>query len=778
MEKIYDELNEVKIEVEKLREECLAKTKLAESLGEANVKELEAKSVEISEIRHMCEGFQSSLHRKDLLLLGCNGKISKLEGENRDLALALDKASARIQDLENKTSASSEELAGLRMLLSVKAGKIVEVQDNVSKDMKERNEYILKLEEEIRTTRDQLKWRNEQFFHLEEAHNKLQSQFMESKMEWQEEQSLFINEVSSLRANLDAQNQAVKSLESQLTMTQDALAHEQSRRKDLDHQLSECRSQFENVSQECHTVKSEVEELTMRRDEQIAELRKQLRIKEKLANEMKHKTVQLEKENSDRLDLLKAIQEAERSKTSGPSLKKLQKRLDGLEKLHSNFSVQLQEKEADRNSQIEKLTGDVECYLSELCGKSESIKKIHKELEDCQWLLEAKNDEASALIMMLKSEFDAAYSKLYDAKGNLEMDIMRVEEENAILNQQLQLKNTELHHVHAELKQRCEEMADLLKHAESCDLDSLNQKNFIMEEELREHKVMLKESNERHRLLEQKFLEVHSERERIQDALEVADLALVNKSLEVKKSMLEFQKCESEVESLRMNLVEIQELHDQEKANLLETMNDKDVVIAKSQKHISDLESAILDKSRTNEVLENDNAHLKKALAEREEGKIALELEIKNLATLVAMKDKKIQELQIELESLDQNLKHATMRQSEMEELKSQLEKTRSCLEEHESHKEAMLEGLMNASIDKEQFMAQLEIILGQINVLTKQDDELGDLLEKILHLSGGNHEPERNRLSSGGNDTTLLSSRKSIQVSFDERTPLTELNC
>ncbi|KAL0357015.1 UNVERIFIED_CONTAM: hypothetical protein Scaly_1387200 [Sesamum calycinum] len=339
MDRVYDELDDFKIEVEKLREECQAKTEMSESLRKAQVEqlakiqqakleidrlaqELNAKSEEICAIRQMYEELQSSLHRKDLFLQQISSanekyraendkKILKLEGGNRDLALALDEASARIQDLEKAASASSEEIAGLKRLLLIKPEKSFEMQKNELKDLKERDQYILKLEEESRVTQDQLKWKNEQFSHLEEAHEKLRTQFHMSKVEWQKEKFSLVDEISSLQTTLDAQVRVSESLDAQLRMSSQALAQEESRRKVLEVQLSESRSQFENVFLECQAVKTEIDQLTMKRDEEIAELRTLVRKNEILANEMKYRTAQLEQENSDLLESLKNNQEAQ-----------------------------------------------------------------------------------------------------------------------------------------------------------------------------------------------------------------------------------------------------------------------------------------------------------------------------------------------------------------------------------------------------------------------------------------------------------------------------------
>ncbi|KAL0384404.1 UNVERIFIED_CONTAM: hypothetical protein Sradi_2834700 [Sesamum radiatum] len=727
------------------------------------------------------------------------------------------------------------------------------MQKNELKDLKERDQYILKLEEDSRITQDQLKWKTEQFSHLEEAHQKLRTEFHTSKVEWQKEKFSLVDEISSLQATLDAQVRVSESLEAQLRMSNQALAQEEIRRKVLEVQLSESGSQFENVFLECQAAKTEIDQLNLKRDEEIGELRTLVRKNEILANEMKYRTAQLEQENSYLLESLKNNQEAQLNNNATlSSLKQLRNKLQGLERVHNKCAINLKDKQVEWTSQIDKLNGDLDCCLSELDEKNKSMRELHKELEDCRCLLEVKNEEIFALIMVLKSEFYVAYSKLYDAKEKLEMGVEQID-------QQLQSKNMELLKLHAELKQRSDDSAVLMERVQS--LVSVKQKDNLMEEELRRYKAMLDESNECQHRLKQQFLELETaQRENIKNALDSVTLELVNRTSEAEEYKCELEKWKSEAEMLKLNLEANQQAHGQEKTNLLVIAKDKDAKIGELQEQISTLESVILAKSETADMLhqekdgymrlaedrscsiqnlQNEIAQLKKELAEREAGNSALldahntlEQEYESLSFNTKEKDRKIHELQKELESLDQDLKKAEgqkileieeknqiianlekelnslqkevefqgkslteskqvalqleaslqKQKSEMQEVQSQLGKEsryfEGLLKETESHKQALLEDLKKASIDREALLAQLEGLCGQIGVFCGEDVALAGMLGKMSHLSDEVGEPTRNLLSSGLHDATFSSPRKSIQVAIDERTPLTELNC
>ena len=203
MDESCKELDEAKAEIKKLKAEYQIKEELSNSLKKSRneqvlklqeakqliveqVQELNAKSEELSEGRHMLEGLKSSLHEKELsirqlnsakekLSTNCREKLHKLEGENRKLVSALDEALCEKKDLQQKLSASNLQCEGVKKLLLVSEKKCVEVEQKAQtpKELKIRDDVILKLEEDNKSIQDQLKWKTKQFKHLEEAHKQL-----------------------------------------------------------------------------------------------------------------------------------------------------------------------------------------------------------------------------------------------------------------------------------------------------------------------------------------------------------------------------------------------------------------------------------------------------------------------------------------------------------------------------------------------------------------------------------------------------------------------------
>ncbi|KAJ8548185.1 hypothetical protein K7X08_021421 [Anisodus acutangulus] len=219
MYKIYEELDVVKGEVEKLKEECRIKTELTESLRKAHINQLAklqeanleigrqaneqfVKSEEIFKVKKLYDEIKSSIHEKESCLhnlssaheklqLDYGEKIGRLEVQNKDLVLVSDETTSKIQDLEMQVFASNKEIHVLKKLMSDRQESSVELElkTQASKDLKDGDGIIQKLDEENRIAKDQLKWKSEQFKHLEEAHKRIHDQFKTSKVEWIEKVS-------------------------------------------------------------------------------------------------------------------------------------------------------------------------------------------------------------------------------------------------------------------------------------------------------------------------------------------------------------------------------------------------------------------------------------------------------------------------------------------------------------------------------------------------------------------------------------------------------------
>ncbi|XP_030943020.1 uncharacterized protein At4g38062-like [Quercus lobata] len=638
MEDVYKELDEVKAEIEKLKAEYRIKTELSESLKRAHneqllkhqeaklqiekqTQELNAKSEEISELRKINEDLTSSLHEKELSFRNlssvnekfqadCGQKLQKLEGENRELVLALDETTARKKELELNVCDSHKEIEGLKRLLLVTERKCFEAEQMAQKpkELRQRDVVIVKLEEENRDVQDQLKWKNEQFKHLEEAHKRLQDQFQLSKEEWEREKSALLEEISSLQTNLDSQTRILEGLQTRLDMCNQALAHEESRRKFLEVQVSEFKIRFENVFAQSEEETSKVLNLTVQRDEEIARLRNALGSKETLTKEMEFKIVHLEQENQDLGESLKELREAQIKNAGATSLTKLRNKLKGLEQVHSNCSNNLKAKESEWSFQMEKMKSDIDSYKSGLKDKVKQIKELQMDLENSHSTIEVLSEEISIVCMILKSEISEAYSKILDAKAEMELHDKEKEGKISHLIEQLKVNKS-----HLDLGQENKELASLRKRVESLECMQASK-----DDELQRYKQMLEESSECQLQLKKQVLQMESalenEKRGAFEALEKANLELAEKICEASQLQYEVQKWKSDSESLKACLNKKQETCKQletslitqakleqmlkdEKENLLYIAKEQEKRIEGQQQQIVSLEAKIVAKT-------------------------------------------------------------------------------------------------------------------------------------------------------------------------------------
>nr|GLL36102.1 uncharacterized protein At4g38062-like [Ipomoea trifida] len=96
-------------------------------------------------------------------------------------------------------------------------------------------------------------------------------------------------------------------LQSRLQMCNQALAHEESRRKTLEVQLSESITSLDNVSAEYKEAKSRTESLTNQRDKEIANLRDALGTREAIYKETEYQFRKLEQENRELMTSFKEL---------------------------------------------------------------------------------------------------------------------------------------------------------------------------------------------------------------------------------------------------------------------------------------------------------------------------------------------------------------------------------------------------------------------------------------------------------------------------------------
>ncbi|MBA0877177.1 hypothetical protein Goshw_024067 [Gossypium schwendimanii] len=558
MEKVYEELEEVKFENEKLRSDLKSKAELYEHLKkfqneqstklheasskiEKQAQQLLEKEEEISVVTRANEDLKCNLKENESIIKHLNAANDKLRAErdrknqkwgqeNGRLVLALDEANEKSIDQEQKMDMLKAEIEGLKAQLSVSQKKHSEAEKKAKnqKDLRERDDLLVKVEEDMKKVEHQLKWKKEQFKHLEEAHDRLRTQFKESEKEWEKEKCTLFDEISSLQTRLDSQIRITGDLQSRLQMCNQSLAHEETRRKYLEVEISEFKTRFEKSFAECQDAKSQLECLNSQRDKEVATLRHLLGTKESFYKEMEYQAGKLEQENQELLASLKELQEARIQEAgNSSSLSKLKNKLKSVEQMHKDCSSNLRTKEAEWNSQREEMMKKLNDYSSQLKTKDAALNVLETELESClssAVQLKLQNEEISIMMVLLKSGMFEAQQKLANAEAELGLHQKEGVENLSILRQQLEMKNTALANAQRDITEERERTAILSRKVDT--LAQLEDKHQLMEKEVNTCKAILEESSKCQLRLKEQALQMETDsKEKIREVCDALDVA-------------------------------------------------------------------------------------------------------------------------------------------------------------------------------------------------------------------------------------------------------------
>ncbi|KAK9050249.1 hypothetical protein SSX86_030782 [Deinandra increscens subsp. villosa] len=459
-EKVYEELDDAKAEIEKLKSENLVKDNLCDNLKRLNneqlkriqelnlklekeAREVEVKADEAYGAKRLLEDLESKLREKEKIIVGFastndklrvdfNSKLREFEAEKEKLVSLLEEANAKILDLEDQNRAFIEKIDVLKEgILSVSNKKCASESKmaKASKQMRERGDMFEKLEEEKVKLEEQLKWKNEQFKHLEEAHEKLRNNLRIKEKEWDMEKHTFFDDISTLETKLDSHIKLSEDLKNRLELCKQALAHEESRRKSLEIQLSESNSCFVDI-------KSELERLNFE--------------KECVCKEKECKIRELEEENKDlvlSLNELKESQIREAGKLS--SIVRLQNKIKTLEEINNV-------KEAEWTSRFEKMVAELDCCRLELESKETRLKGFTTEVDEYNSLvlkLAMEKEESVLMSVALKSTLLETRSKIDDEKLLLHNQLLQTKSELINACELLDMANEELDQMYCEVNE-------------------------------------------------------------------------------------------------------------------------------------------------------------------------------------------------------------------------------------------------------------------------------------------------------------------------------------
>ncbi|KAK8444409.1 hypothetical protein SEVIR_9G131800v4 [Setaria viridis] len=679
MEEMSKELDDLRVEVESLAAQLRAKSDLADGLkrasadqaarlrdaredAERHAAEAAARGEEAAAAGERCGQLEARLAEKEQALRHLCGvhealkgtlreKTEGLEADKMGLLAALEDAEARQAEQEAALRARDEEVARLRGLLSEKERRCGEAEKRgvAPREMVMRDDMLEKLEEEKAAVEGKLKWKAEQFRHLEEALKKVQDDFRAAKREWGSDRSTLVDRIGALEADLDSKARISEDFRCRLEMCSQALAHEEGRRKWVEAEMSELRHMYGNVVSEYEEARSMVESLTANRDGEIASLRSSLAEKVTLLKEMGYSKERLEQENDDLRSTLKEYQEAQISGADAVvSLKDLREKFRALEQTHRSCTEKLRDKEDKWRMQMEKLGSDLDGCLSQLESKDTLTRELQNELLGSYKSLElqtVENWEALIIAIVVQSKFHESCSCIDTVRLNIHHHCEGTEKEIASVRKQLEERNCTIVQSQAERKQQSEVIAKLQGRIE--ELERTEQEHEKMQRQLDTYKEMLEDtSRDVHCIKDEASEKENNLQEKLREALgalDEANCALADRNNELSQLEINLHQQKQATEHLEKLKVDMQsELKGYMDSNhtlkrdldaaLVAKMEAEEVLIQEKVKLLGALNEAnyvLSERSSELSQIENNFHQQKQALEHLEKLKVDMETELK-----------------------------------------------------------------------------------------------------------------------------------------------------
>ncbi|CAA0831799.1 basic helix-loop-helix (bHLH) DNA-binding superfamily protein [Striga hermonthica] len=855
---VYEELDNAKAEIERLKKQYQVKAELAESLKRTHsdqlsknkeacskleklARELDQKDDEISNARQIYEGLKSILAEKEAIIrhlsssheklrLDCNEKLKRCEDENKALALALDDADGKNIEQERQICTLKQEIEGAKRLFTSSVKKCSEHENRTiaSEKYEAREDEFFKLDEEKRNFEDQLKWKREQFVHLQEAHEKLRNEYKTREKEWEKDKTALLDGISSLQTNLESQTRISRDLERRLEMCNQALAHAESKRKQLEVQLSESRTSFDSVCAEYDEAKLNFENLTIQRDKEIGNLRSSLGTKEILYKEMEYQFKKSELEKQELLASLKELQDEQiREAGFSHSSSKLQNKLKSS---HKGCLTSLKAKESEWQAQREKLIDELNSCRGELKNKDTSLSELSRELETCDSLivkLELMNQETSLLLLVLKSEF----SELAENKSCcLNVKNKDMHDHMHELVKQLDKKKAAVDCIQKDLE---DERAEVVNLSEK--VKTLENLQLPLQKEVERLKGMLEESEKCRIQFEEQLVKIQCDLKQAHDALDRANEELCEKYSEASEIEYELQIWKSIAEQMEVNLkhnlqircdveaslfsqMEVEMSLKQERENLSRTLEEKEKQIDDLKQRVNEATTDLKTVEEENNTAEEENEAERTfyRLVEEKDQRIyelqqlvaSLEKEFESSTLSFSSKlskmqrernvlseswekvksDEVLKEMEVQekngvIMELENDLRILRQRADEQEKelfsSKKKIREIRAELEANIRDSEKTIEKLSSENEKLESMISLLSEKMDQYN--TEEDLKLMESLGKIVagfEISGGDVVDDDDAVKENVNIVFSSPLMKKVEAARDERSPLRAINC
>ncbi|XP_076929100.1 uncharacterized protein LOC143593318 [Bidens hawaiensis] len=809
-EKLHEELDDAKAEIEKLKSENLVKANLCENLKKSNndqlkriqelnlklekqAHEVEAKVDEVYVAKQSLEDLECKLKEKEKIILSFtsandklradfNSKLRECEDEKQMLVSSLEEANAKILNLEDQNRALMDKIELLKEgIVSVSQKKCASESKmaKASKQMRERGDLFEKLEEEKMKLEEQLKWKNEQFKHLEEAHEKLKNNLRVKKNEWDIEKSTFYNDISTLETKLDSQITLSEDLKTRLELCKRALVQEEDRRKCLEIQISESNSSFLDT-------KSKLESMLVEKDSKIQETKE--KNQELVLNLKKLKESQ--------------IQEA----GNNSSIIKLQNKIKTLEE---NNNV----KEAEWTTRFEQMVAELNCCRHELESKETRINEINNvkeaewtarfeqmaaDLNCCRYELESKDTRFNVINNIKEAEWTARFEQMVADLNRCRRELesketclkeIKILDDNKIVKEaertaqfeqmvaDLNCCKDELESKETRLNEYNTLVLQLIMEKEECEVMMVALKSILLEtrSKIDEEKLLLHKQIDsyKHQLVQTKteLMNVNEELDR-----SYCETSKVEFELQIWKSVAEKLELDLEVNHRMRRELEASLLAQVEtEVNLKEELKQKETRINGLEEDIKQLES-----ERIHEY-EKQNLDQQQVIS-------SLEQEFNDSTASFSSQLAKMQaEMNMFHESWDKMITTMVIKEIEVQEKGLMIKELEKDLETRVRFVKKCMSRVKKLSLENEKLMSIIDGASEWINKLSREDGQVMGALRSIMsgfddNRGGGNGCSELtdrfDPVKENKNNVYQSSPKRNmVENSVDERSPLRTMN-
>jgi chromosome segregation ATPase len=389
------------------------------------------------------------------------------------------KAKAQIEDLKAQVETLKRNLQDLENTLSEESALRFKAECALH-EYKVREKSLLKIEQDGKALQEEVKWRNEQFESLEEAHNRMRDQFHEGRSMWASEKAGMVRDIEVLTENVQSRDIAIHDHRSQVKLLQQSLAHEENCRKLLEFQLADAKAGMESVSAEFLSAQSILETLRENSKTELSFLKdtltekdlqlKALHDKQKQIDRDQKELIQLEAEldsykshcehlqqalenraeqeilameiigakedaaldsdsEEEREALMRSLEDAETTIAAKEvEMKELEIELDRTRTLAELLRTSLAE--AEEKHLEEKIS--LEQATASLSAKQHRVMELDAELERLRAVVDERNTEAEARVTLLEDRLRDAETEL-QAKSNLNQSLLNVHEQEDVV---------------------------------------------------------------------------------------------------------------------------------------------------------------------------------------------------------------------------------------------------------------------------------------------------------------------------------------------------------